>query len=328
MSVDISVIIVSYNASELLDRCLQSVTAEASASGLRVETIVVDNDSTDGSLEHVRSAHPDVQSIDAGRNGGMAFGNNVGMQAARGTTFLLLNSDAFLQPGSLSSMYELLAREGVGLVGPRLINEDGSLQRSARGFPTVWRLATEFFYIRKLAPGSRLLNGFYGAGFDHETSTTNVEWLMGAVMLVRRTAVEAVGMMEESYFMFGEEVDWQRRLHDAGWKIGFAADAEVIHLGGASTRKAWGSLYRTQIQSHIRYLALMHGNRTAARARTVISVALGLRVAAYRLAARASRGRSRELHERAELFAVGRDAARSFDIDAAIAARYAPKLQS
>lgn len=322
VSVDVSVVIVSYNARELLGRCLAAVYG-AGGAGVSLETIVVDNESTDGSADWVREHFPQVRVIDAGRNGGMGFGNNVGMLAASGRTMLLLNSDAFLEPGSLRAMLARLdSRPDVGLVGPRLRNEDRSLQRSVRGFPSLWRLATEFFYLRKFAPrSSRVFNGFYGAGFAHDTDA-EVEWVMGAVMLVRREAIDDVGLMNEAYFMYDEEVDWQRRMHDAGWKVLFTPVAEVIHLGGGSSRKNWGRMYQVQICSHVRYMALMHGARAGARAKLLMSVALLLRATIYRILGALPGGEARR--RRSDGFVAARQALSELDLDAVAAERVIP----
>lgn len=325
MRPDVSVIVVSYNARELLGECLASIEAEA-APGLAIETIVVDNQSTDGSADWVREHHPKVRVIDAGRNGGMGAGNNVGMCAARGAAFLLLNSDARLTPGSLAAMlHELDADDQVALVGPRLLNADGSLQRSARGFPTVWRLATEFWYLRRLAPRSRLFNSLYAGWFDHR-SRVELEWVSGACMLVSRSAVERVGLMNEAYFMFNEETDWQRRLARAGNKVVFTPAAEVVHLGGGSTGKQWGRMYQVQLVSHLRYLATCESTRSAARARRVIASALLVRWLLYRVAAvLPGSGRDRRL-QRAQAFRLGRRAVLDADV-AALGAQSIPPFE-
>ena len=118
------------------------------------------------------------------------------------------------------------AQPEVAVVAPKLLNLDGTLQRSVRGFPTRWRLATEYYYLRKLGPRTELLNGFYGAGFDH-ASEREVECVMGACMLVRRAAIDEVGPPDASFFLFSEEVDWLYRFAQAGWTTLFTPDARV-----------------------------------------------------------------------------------------------------
>ena len=147
-----------------------------------------------------------------------------------------------------------------------------------RGFPTLWRLATEYLFLRKLAPGSRALNGFYAGGFDHE-SETEAEFVMGAAMLVRREAIAEVGPLDESFFLFSEEVDWCYRFEQAGWKVLFTPEAEVVHVGGASHG---GRLFDLQVLGHIRFLAKHRGLAYAERARKLLVVSLRLRGLLYR----------------------------------------------
>ena len=286
MTPDMSIIIVSYDARDLLAECLDSVAEVAQGDGVSIEAIVVDNASSDGSADYVRAGWPAVRVIDAGRNGGMAAGNNVGMLAATGRSMLLLNSDAHVQPGALRAMLdELESADDIGMVAPRLLNVDRSLQRSIRGFPTPWRLATEFWYVRRLAPRSRLLNGFYGAGFHHDEAV-DVEWVMGACMLVSRAAVDRIGLMNEAYFMYSEETEWQHALHAAGLRVRFTPAAEVVHLGGGTSRRNWGLMYRTQVTNHVRVMANTAGVGPARRVRRQIMAALTLRSVLYRVAGR------------------------------------------
>lgn len=315
MPVEISVIVVSYNARELLGECLRSVLEDAAGEGApSVELIVVDNDSGDGSAQWVRQDFPDVITIEAGRNGGMAAGNNVGMRAASGNAFLLLNSDARLRPGALRAMLRHLRDEDrVGLVAPRLLNADGSLQPSARGFPTVWRLATEFWYLRRAFPRVRLFNEFYKCAFTHDRVQA-MEWVCGACMLVPRQAVDEVGLMNEAYFMFSEETDWQWRMHEHGWRVLFVPDAEVEHLGGGSTDKQWGRMYRAQVRSHLRFLATNVSIGSARHARVVLAGALALRTVAYRVASWVVPGARTQRALRANSFAQALDEVLNADV--------------
>ena len=162
------------------------------------------------------------------------------------------------------------------MVGPRLLNTDGTLQRSVRGFPTLWRLATEYFFLRKLAPRSRLLNAFYAGGFEHDEAR-DVEVVMGACMLVRREAVEQVGPLDEAFFLFSEETDWCYRFREAGWKVLFYPGAECVHVGGASHG---GRMFRENVRGHLRFLAKHRGVRYAERARRLLCWGLRLRAVA------------------------------------------------
>jgi N-acetylglucosaminyl-diphospho-decaprenol L-rhamnosyltransferase len=272
---DVSVVVVSYNTREHLERCLASVVG-------RHEVIVVDNGSTDGSRELVRERFANARLLEPPENRGFGAANNEGMKAASGRYSLLLNADAWPVGDAVERLAAFAdANPRAGVVGPRLLNPDGTLQRSVRGFPTRWRIATEYFFLRKLAPRSRVVNAFYGAGFDHR-SVREAEFLMGAVLLLRREAVAEVGGFDESFFMFSEEVDLCYRMRAAGWSVVFYPGAEFVHVGGASTRLEWGRMYREQLRGHLRFLAKHQGFDRAEQARRLLVAALRLRGVLFR----------------------------------------------
>ncbi|MGZ8782722.1 MAG: glycosyltransferase family 2 protein [Gaiellaceae bacterium] len=267
---DASVVVVTHNALPWIERCLDSVRGE--------EVIVVDNGSRDGTVEVVREQLPEALLIEQ-ENVGLAAGWNRGIEAAAGRYLLILNSDAWLTEGSLRRLVAFADdHPGAAIVGPRLLNPDGSLQRSVRGFPTLWRLATEYFFLRKLAPRSRALNAFYACGFDHQRSR-EADFLMGACMLVRREAIEQVGPLDEAFFLFSEEVDWAYRFRQAGWKVVFYPGAECVHVGGASHG---GRMFRENVRGHLRFLAKHHGDACGERARKLLRAATRLRGLLYR----------------------------------------------
>ena len=204
-------------------------------------------------------------------NLGLAAAWNRGLEATDSDWILILNADAWLTAGSLDRLVAFAeSRPDAAVVGPRLLNPDGTLQRSVRGFPTPWRLTTEYFFLRKLAPRSRLFNAFYASGFDHD-EVREAEFVMGACMLVRRSAIAAVGSLDEAFFLFSEETDWCYRFVQAGWTVLFYPGAECVHVGGASHG---GSLYRENLRGHLRFLAKHRGVRSAERARRLLRVAL------------------------------------------------------
>jgi hypothetical protein len=270
VNTDVSVVVVTYDAMPWIERCLDSVRG--------YDVIVVDHGSTDGTLPLVRERFPEARVIEQ-ENRGMGSGNNAGMRVAQGRFAFLLNSDAWVVGDAVERLRAHLdSRPRVAVAGPRLTNPDGSLQRSVRGFPTLWRLATEYFYLRKLAPRSSLLNGFYGGGFRYDR-TGEVETLYGAALLVRREAADEVGLFDEDFFMFSEETDWTYRFRQAGWAVAFVADAEVVHVGGASHG---GSLYVENLRGLLRFFAKHRGAREAERARRLLLASLRLRSLAYR----------------------------------------------
>jgi N-acetylglucosaminyl-diphospho-decaprenol L-rhamnosyltransferase len=240
--------------------------------------VVVDNGSTDGTVELVRERYPGVRLIEQ-ENRGMGGGNNSGMRASDGRYFFLLNSDAWVVGDGLDRLIEFADEHPeAAVVGPKLLNPDGSLQRSVRGEPTLWRLATEYLFIRKLAPGSRLLNPLYVGGFGHDI-VAEADWLFGSALLVRREAADAVGLFDEQFFMFSEEVDWMTRFRRAGWKVLFFPGAEVVHVGGASHG---GRLYVENLRGHLRWFDKHRGAKEAERLRLLLLVSLRLRALVLR----------------------------------------------
>jgi GT2 family glycosyltransferase len=270
MSEDVSVVVVTWNSLATIEQCLSSVRG--------YETIVVDNGSTDATAAFVAERFPEVTVICQG-NLGMGAGNNTGMRAAAGRYVFLLNADAWVLEDGLQS---LVARADstpqAAVIGPRLRNPDGTLQRSIRGDPTLWRLATEYLYLRKLAPNSRLLNAFYGGGRSHDREQ-EVESLYGAALLVRVAAAEEVGLFDESFFMFSEETDWLYRFREAGWSVLYSPAGEVVHVGGASHG---GGLYIENLRGILRFLDKHRGRSAAERARHLLACSLALRGALYR----------------------------------------------
>jgi N-acetylglucosaminyl-diphospho-decaprenol L-rhamnosyltransferase len=266
----VAAVVVTYDALPWIEQCLQSLAG--------VETVVVDNGSSDGTVAFVRERFPDVGLVES-ENRGLGAGWNLGLRETTSAYALLLNADAWLVAGGLDRLVAFAdTRPRAAVVGPRLLNPDGTLQRSVRGYPTVWRLATEYLFLRKLAPGSSALNAFYGGGFDHD-QTREVEVVMGACMLLRRAAVEEVGYCDEDYFLFSEETDWCFRFREAGWEVVFYPGAECIHVRGASHS---GRLYRENLRGHLLFLTKHRGPKVAERARRLLLASLRLRGLLFR----------------------------------------------
>jgi GT2 family glycosyltransferase len=261
----VAAVVVTYDALPWIEQCLDSLAG--------VETVVVDNGSTDGTVAFVRERYRDVRLVES-ENRGLSAGWNIGLRETASTYALLLNADAWLVAGALDRLVAFAdSRPRAAVVGPRLRNPDGTLQRSVRGFPTVWRLATEYLFLRKLAPRSSALNAFYGGGFDHD-EIREVEVVMGACMLLRRGAVEEVGYCDEDYFLFSEETDWCYRFRQAGWEVVFFPGAECVHVRGASHS---GRLYRENLRGHLLFLTKHRGPKVAERARRLLLASLRLR---------------------------------------------------
>jgi GT2 family glycosyltransferase len=232
----LSVIIISYNTRRMTLDCLQ--TLYTGLDGLTTEVWVVDNASADGSADAIRESFPQVHLIENELNNGFGAANNQALCEARGAFILLLNSDAFPQPNSIATLANYLQRHPkVGLVGPRLLNKDGSLQRSCFRFPTPERAWLENLWISALLANNPVFGDY--RRWAHDTERL-VDHVIGACMLVRREAYIEAGGFDEAFFMYSEEADWEKRMRDKGWDIAFVPDAQVVHLGGASgvTEKA------------------------------------------------------------------------------------------
>jgi N-acetylglucosaminyl-diphospho-decaprenol L-rhamnosyltransferase len=266
----VSVVVVTYNALPWLERCLESVAD--------YDTIVVDHGSTDGTVELVRERFPDVRVVEQ-PNLGLAAGWSRGIESTSGRFVLLLNADAWIGPDTVEALVGYAEEHApAAIVAPKLVNPDGSLQRSVRGFPTLWRLATEYWFLRKLAPRSRALNAFYAGDFDH-AETRDVDWVMGAALLVRREAIDAVGPPDSAFFLFSEETDWCYRFQQAGWTSVFHPGAEVVHISGAAHG---GRMFKENVRSHLRFFTKHHGSREADRARRLMLWALRFRGLVFR----------------------------------------------
>jgi GT2 family glycosyltransferase len=222
--VDLSVIIVNWNGRDLLQQCLDSLVLTAGA--LTHEVIVVDNASTDGSPELVRQSYPQVRLVENRDNVGFSRANNQGIRLATGRYMLLLNSDTIVKPGALEAMVALGDRHPrIGVVGAELRNLDGSLQPSWAAFPT-WLSETLGRNFRVRRP------------MVSEAQAYQVDWVGGACLLARREAIAQVGPLDEAIFMYTEETDWCYRFARAGWGIVYLDGAQVIHLGGGSSRRS------------------------------------------------------------------------------------------
>jgi N-acetylglucosaminyl-diphospho-decaprenol L-rhamnosyltransferase len=267
---EVTVVVVTYDARPWIERCLSSSS--------HVPAIVVDCGSSDGTVDFVRERFPDVRVLEV-ENRGLGAGWNTGLRSNDSRYTLLLNADAWLLGDALERLIAFADdHPRAAIVGPRLLHPDGSLQRSVRGFPTLWRLATEYFFLRKLAPRTRALNAFYGGGFAHD-HVVDADVVMGACMLVRRDAVEQVGELDEQYFLFSEETDWCYRFHQAGWQVLFYPGAECVHVGGASHG---GRLYRENLRGHLRFFWKHRGPAQAERARRMLLAALRVRGVLFR----------------------------------------------
>ncbi|MGE5294767.1 MAG: glycosyltransferase family 2 protein [Solirubrobacterales bacterium] len=230
---DVTIVIVNWNTREILRDCLRSVYQNAGP--IDFDVIVVDNASSDGSVEMVRTEFDRVQLIANSDNRGFAAANNQGMAVAKGRYVLLLNSDTIVLDGALAKSVAFAdAHPETAVVGCRVLNPDKSMQPTCFMYPSVLNLAISVIYLSKLLPRSRFF-GREGMTWWNRDDARDVEVVTGCFMLVRREALDRVGPMDEDYFMYGEETDWCWRFRQAGWRLTFTPSAEIIHLGGQST---------------------------------------------------------------------------------------------
>ncbi|MGR3303442.1 MAG: glycosyltransferase family 2 protein [Candidatus Scalindua sp.] len=257
--VDISFIIVNWNTRDILINCLNSIYK--TVTDIDCEIYVVDNNSTDGSQEAVKNGFPDVKLIENSVNTGFAHANNQALSVMQGIFAVLLNSDAVLQEDAIRNLLTFMNNTpNAGIAGVQLINEDGSRQNSIDNFPS---LETEIFnksILRLIFP-----NRYPGKGRIYH-NPIKVDSVIGACMMVRKEAMDAVGLLDEDYFIFLEETDWCFRMRKKGWKVYHVPDSKVFHLSGHSKKKAPGesqieyykSLYKffRKNKDHVSYLTL------------------------------------------------------------------------
>jgi len=239
---DLSVIIVSYNTRELLRGCLGSVLADVDP-GLEYEVIVVDNASADGSVAMIRDSFAQVRLLANSQNRGFAASNNQAIRQSSGQYVILLNPDTLVRKGALASLMAALEeRRDAGVVGPKLLFPDGSFQHSAFTFPTLAMILLDFFplHYRLLDSG---INGRYPRGLYERAEPFPIDHPLGAALMVRRAVIDEVGLLDESFFMYCEEIDWCLRIKEAGWRILCVPRAEIVHHVGQSTRQFRDEMY-------------------------------------------------------------------------------------
>jgi GT2 family glycosyltransferase len=254
--IDLSIVIVSWNVRDLLRQCLRSIPSDLQT--CKLEIIVVDNVSTDGSAEMVRTEFPDARLIVNTENRGFPAANNQGIAIAEGRYVLILNPDTEVVGDALAAMMAYADENpDVGAVGPQLLNEDGSVQSSRRRFPTLATALFESTWLQPCAP-RRLLARYYVQEQPND-ATLDVDWVKGAALMARREAIEQVGPMDEGYFMYSEELDWCKRFKDAGWRVVYLPTAQVVHYGGKSSDQVVTSRHIHFQTSKVRYFRKHHG---------------------------------------------------------------------
>lgn len=236
----LAVAIVNWNTRQMLLDALACIYDSPPPFGF--EVIVVDNASADGSAAAVAERFPQVVLIANTNNTGYAEGNNQAIKTAQAAYILLLNPDVLLPAGGLEQAVGFMeAHADAGALGVRQVHSDGRLQRSVRGFPTPMTVLWELLGLSRLFPHSRLFGAYRMTWFDY-THVAEVDQPMGTFLLMRRTVVEQIGMLDEAFPIFFNEVDWCLRCKRAGWRIYFTPEVEIIHYGGASTMQVGAAM--------------------------------------------------------------------------------------
>ncbi len=285
MRMDLSVIIVSWNVRDLLRQCLASVVIQVrdnlAAGGWRLATecIVVDNASSDGTDEMLRAEFPDVRVIANSENVGFARGNNQALAVAQGRYLFLLNPDTELRPGALQTLIDYGdAQPRAGIIGPQLFYGDGAPQSSRRRFPT---LATAFLESTKLQewfPRNRVLTRYYMLDTPDD-ATQEVDWINGSAMFVRREVYDQIGGLDESFFMYSEELDWCYRAKQAGWRIVYLPTAQVTHYEGKSSEQVIAARDIRFHSSKIRFFRKYRGAFVAGTLRAFLLLMFAYQIA-------------------------------------------------
>ncbi len=237
MSIDILVVIVSFNTRELLRKCLLSVLRSAGDISTRV--VVVDNASQDGSCEMLKKEFPEVCLIENKDNVGFARAVNQGVKRFRADFILLVNPDVEIKEEAVAAMYRFIKeREEIGIVGCKLLFPDGRRQHSCRRFPTLTVSIFEVFPVNLLFPHNKWVK-HYNYNFEDFKEPVEVEWISGAVLLIRYKVFEELKGFDEEFFIYSEEMDFFKRLRDRGYKAYYYPKAEAIHHHGASTQQTY-----------------------------------------------------------------------------------------
>lgn len=301
LNLDLAIVIVSWNVRDLLRNCLHSLFADLGRSELEGEIWVVDNASSDGSAAMVRECFPKVHLLALKENLGFAAANNLALKALRQNTphaarntkyVLLLNPDTTVQPDALGTLRAFMERHpDAGVAGPQLRYPDGSFQHPAFRFPTLAQIFLDFFPLHHRLINSRL-NGRYPRAWYERGHPFEIDHPLGAAMMVRWEAIQEVGLLDERFFMYCEEIDWCWRMKEAGWRVYCVPQVVVIHHEARSTRQFREEMFVQLWRSRFRLFEKHYSPMFRWAARQLV-----------RLGVRAEMARARRAHLRGDLSA-------------------------
>jgi N-acetylglucosaminyl-diphospho-decaprenol L-rhamnosyltransferase len=268
---DATVIIVSWNCREYLRRCLASLHEEGNRR--TCEIVVVDNASTDGSVDMVRADFAGVAVMENTRNVGFAAANNLVLRNITTSSVILLNPDTVLLPGALAHLVAFMGTHPhVWAAGPALLNGDGSPQRTGVRFPSIWNLLVESVFLDRLFSTSRLF-GRHRELYADPAVARAVDYVQGSCLIVRKEAIDRIGGLDEGFFMYFEETDWCYRMHREGGEVWYVPDARVIHFGGGMT----GHYDEQRLVYYYRGLKLFYRKHHGYASSLVVRVIIGFR---------------------------------------------------
>jgi hypothetical protein len=287
---DLSFIIVNWNAKKYLLQCIGSIID--SHPSFSYEIIVVDNASSDGSPEMVKGQFPDVLVVCNNNNLGFARANNIGIRKAQGKFLCLVNSDVVVSKGCLEKMIAFMQSQPlIGMMGPQVIGINGAVQRSCMKHPTLLNMFARAIALDSIFPKLTLMGNQLMTNWKHDI-LRRVDIINGCFWLIRRQALEGVGLLDEQFFMYGEDMDWCKRFWDAHWEIVFYPDAQVVHYGGASSANSPIKFYVEMHRASLKYWNKHHGKVSSLIYRLVLLLHHCFRAIAYLLQALLVPGKS------------------------------------
>lgn len=300
---DVSIIIVAWNVREMLRDCLKSVYEQTV--GISFEVIYVDNASEDGSVDMVTKEFPKVKVIKNAENKGFIKANNQGIEIAQGRYVLLLNSDTIVLDNAIAKMIKFAdAHPQAAVVGCKVLNPDRTLQRNCFMYPSLLNMFLSATYLYKIFPRSRFFGRERMTWWDFD-SVREVQTVCGSCSLVRKKAVDQVGLMDEVYFVYGDDPDWCYRFKKNGWEIMFTPDGQIIHYGGQTT-KQMARKFRLQLHgSELIFMKLHRGRLMFILARFLTALFLFMRVPYWLATAILSKSKRKRSVETARTYLIG-----------------------
>jgi GT2 family glycosyltransferase len=247
ISTGIDIIIVAYNSKKVLERTLPGLVKEANA--LNAKLTIVDNHSTDKTATWIKNIFPSIRLVELNTNTGFAKANNIGLRGSTSQYIMFLNPDVLVPYGSIQKLFLWMQNQSdVGVAGPRLVNEDGTLQFSCRYFPTLLTYFFEIFSFDRRFPTSAIL-GKYLMTFDDHLHEKDVDYVCGAAMMVRNDLLKLTGPFDEDFFIYAEEAELCWRVHQCNYRVVYWPEVEMTHIGGESTKQFKKEMYSENIRS-------------------------------------------------------------------------------